>query len=90
MQQEQFDTRRPTRALPKKARGDNASFVDNQHVIVAKKRWEVSKKKMARAVLIEHKQPAFVAPGRRVLCDQVFGQLVIVRRCVPLIARDLR
>jgi hypothetical protein len=30
MQQEQFDTRSPSRTFAKKARGDNASFVDDQ------------------------------------------------------------
>jgi hypothetical protein len=88
MQQEQFHARHPARTLAKEARRDNTSFVDDQKVVAAKKLRELSKATIVRAVAVEHQQAAFVAPGRRVLRDQFFGQLVIVRRCVPLIARD--
>jgi hypothetical protein len=88
MQQEQFDVHHPARAFAEEAGGENTSLVDDQKIIVAKKLWKVTKETIVRAVSVEHQQAAFVALGRRMLRDQFFGQLVIVRRCVPLIARD--
>jgi hypothetical protein len=74
--------------LAKEARSDNAGFVEDQKVIGAKKLRQVAKNTVVRAVVVEYQQAAFVAPERRLLRDQFFGQLVIVRRRVPLIARD--
>jgi hypothetical protein len=88
MQQEQFHTRRAARPLAKEAGGDNAGFVDDEKIIVAKKFRKVSKDTIVRALSVEHQQAAVGAAERRVLRDQFFGQLVIVRRCIPLIARD--
>lgn len=88
MKQEQFDGCKPPLMLAKKARGDNAGFVEHQKVIVAKKFRQVAKNTVVRAVALEYQQAAFVAPERRLLRDQFFGQLVIVRRRVPLIAGD--
>jgi hypothetical protein len=88
MQQEQLHVRHPTRPLAKEAGGDNAGFVDDEKIIAAKKFRKVAKDTIVRALSVEHQQAAVGAPERRLLRDQFFGQLVIVRRCIPLIARD--